>query len=185
MNIPVTEVLKSIPGTFGIRLEQELPYTLVQKIGDIEIRFYPSFTLARTKAEGSMEESENESFSTLANFIFGNNSEKKKTSMTTPVFMDQDTDGWTMSFYITEENAHLVPADDSIWIEEMPDKMVAVYRYSGTNDLESMKEAEEHLLECLVDEGMKTTSKVWWAQYDQPFSIPAFKRNEALVKVDL
>jgi len=176
-------MLKSIPGAVGIRLEEELPYNVVETIRSIEIRNYPPFTLARVTVSGEYESSMEEGFRTLANFIFGKNAEDKKASMTIPVFMDKEMEGWTMSFYLPEEVSQLTPLDPNIKIERMPAKTVAVYRYSGNPDLEKMLDAKVSLLQGLENTKYETTSSVWWAQYDQPTSLPFTKRNEALVKV--
>lgn len=184
MNIPFTDMIKSIPGVFGIRLEEELPYTEIRMVGQVELRRYEPFTLARVRGRGEFEDASDENFRTLADFIFGNNSEYKQTAMTTPVFHDRDGDEWIMSFYIPESENHLVPTDPSIEIEHMPAKTVAVYRYKGNSDLLKMAEARDILLSELGSHGIKPASEVWWAQYDQPFSVPLLKRNEALVRIE-
>jgi hypothetical protein len=167
----------------GIRLEEELPYEVLRNVGDIEVRKYAPFTLARVLNSGDYEEASEKSFLSLANFIFGENTQGLRTSMTAPVFLDQQADGWVMSFYIPFEHSGLVPKDRQIWIQEMPEKVVAVYRYSGTNDQSSMEEAKQRLMDEVRAAGLESISHVWWAVYDQPVSIPALKRNEALVRI--
>lgn len=184
MNIPFSDMIKSIPGALGIRLEKELPYTVVKKVGLIEVRQYEPFVLARTKCSGEFDPAQDQNFKKLAEFIFGENTLDEKTSMTTPVFIDQTEEGWSMSFYLTPEAVKLVPKNNEIWIQEMPQKTVAVYRYSGNNDLEKMEEAKDRLLTEISSMGLIPVSDVWWAQYDQPFALPLTKRNEAFVKIE-
>lgn len=183
MNIPITEMLKSIPGAVGIRLEEELPYTLIKKEGDFELRHYEEFSLAQTFARGSYDEASDISFKRLASFIFGKNSANLTTSMTTPVFLDKESDGWTMSFYIPKEVEWLSPNDPNVKVEKHPAKDVAVYRYSGTQTENAMENAKAELLKFVKEQNLETVSEVWWAQFDQPMSIPMTKRNEALVKI--
>ncbi|MES2526525.1 MAG: heme-binding protein [Bdellovibrionota bacterium] len=185
MNIPLSEMLKSIPGAVGIRLEEELPFTLIKKEGDFELRHYDEFTLAETTVRGTYDQATDTAFKRLASFIFGKNSESLTTSMTTPVFLDKTTDGWTMSFYIPKESAWIRPNDPTVKVETHPAKEVAIYRYSGTQSVEAMEEAKGKLLDYVKTAGLKTTSEVWWAQFDQPMSLPMTKRNEALVKIAL
>lgn len=185
MNIPLSEKLKSIPGVVGIRLEEELPFTLIQEEGGIELRHYDEFVLARTTVSGTYEEATDKAFKKLAEFIFGNNSERLTTSMTTPVFLDRTKSGWTMSFYIAPEAHFIRPSDSAVKIETHPAKDVAVLRYSGNQTEEAMEHARAELLRKISAQGLKPVSEVWWAQYDQPFSLPMTKRNEALVKVEL
>jgi hypothetical protein len=182
-NIPFSEILKSIPGSLGIRLEEELPYTVVEKKGDLEIRDYVPFTLARMHMDTGFEKASEYCFRALAGFIFGNNEQGEKTSMTTPVFYDDAGDGWVMSFYLPDEVKHLKPLDLSIKIEEMHAKRVAVVRFSGNFDQTSMNNAKDELLQLVSEAGLKPQSEVWWAQFDQPMAIPALKRNEALVRI--
>lgn len=183
MQIPISDMLKSIPGAVGIRLEEELPFTVIDSIQSIEIRHYEPFSLARITVSGEYESAMENGFRALANFIFGKNAEGQKASMTIPVFMDKESEGWTMSFYMTEEVRSLTPMNPSITIQRMPSKTVAAYRYNGTPDLERMLEAKASLLKGLEGTVYAADSNVWWAQYDQPTSLPITKRNEALVKV--
>lgn len=185
MNLPISEILKSIPGAIGIRLEDELPFRLIKQNGDFELRSYDEFTLARTKVSGPYDKAGDTAFKRLAEFIFGKNQSRVTSKMTTPVFMDKTGDGWIMSFYLDKDFDWLSPLDSKIIVEKHPAKDVAVYRYSGTQSEEAMDEAKNKLLSFIEKEHLKPISEVWWAQYDQPFSIPATKRNEALVKIEL
>lgn len=80
MNIPLSDILKSIPGTLGIRLEAELPFTLIRKEGQLELRHYDEFTLARTTVEGTFSEAGDKAFKKLADFIFGSLEKIRTTS---------------------------------------------------------------------------------------------------------
>lgn len=183
MNVPFTEMLKSIPGAVGIRLEEELPFKVIRKIGELEVREYQPFTLAQVRYEGKYEDGSGEAFRKLAGFIFGNNDKNKKTPMTVPVFIDKDGSGWVMSFYLGEEAENLLPMDSSIAIQHMPQKTVAVMTYSGNFDQEMMEAASVELLTATRKAGLPPISDVWWAMFDQPASLPFTKRNEVLVKV--
>lgn len=184
MQIPISEIIKSIPGAVGIRLEKELPFSQLKKMGELELRHYQPFTLAQVFVAGDYDSATDQAFRTLATFIFGENSQKKSTAMTTPVFMDKTSDGWMMSFYLSGEEGEIQPLDPSIHVGQFPAKTVAVYSYSGTNDLAAMEEGKSQLLKALALNNLKPDSEVWWAQYDQPVSLPMTKRNEALVKIN-
>lgn len=183
MQLPISEILKSIPGALGIRLEDELPYRLIKQTGNFELRHYNEFTLARTSVTGDYDKAGEVAFKRLADFIFGSNRDRVTSKMTTPVFMDKTNDGWIMSFYLEPEFEFLEPINHEIRVEKHPEKDVAVYRYSGLQTEAAMEESKEKLLEFVRKENLSAISEVWWAQYDQPVSIPATKRNEALVKI--
>lgn len=184
MHVPFSEMIKSIPGFVGIRLEEELPYKVLKTIGEIEIREYEPFTLARTQVFGVYDSAMETCFRDLAEFIFGKNATGTVTEMTTPVFIDRKGDEWTMSFYLTPESAGLVPQSPAVFIEQMPKKTVAVYQFTNTFDETAMEESHITLLEEVNKAGLRTTSDVWWAQFDQPVSVPLTKRNEAMVCIE-
>lgn len=185
MQVPFSEMLKSIPGAVGIRLEEELPYDVIKKIGKLEIRAYRPFTLARVSSSMDFEQASDHNFRALAEFIFGANDQNMDTAMTTPVFYDHKNGEWIMSFYIADEHAHLKPDSKEITVQNMPAKTVAAFEFSGVFDEESIGEAKISLLKELTAHGLVPNSDVWWAQFDQPVSLPFTKRNEALVSVDL
>lgn len=185
MHIPLIEKLKSIPGAVGIRLEEELPYEVEKKIGDLEIRNYRPFTLARTRATGNFKSASETCFRALAEFIFGENTDRKVTEMTTPIFYDRVGDEWIMSFYLPEGMEDLIPTSSDVMIEHMPAKKVAAFRFSGKFTEESMVMSESTLRSELRKANLSPDSHVWWAQFDQPVSIPLTKRNEALVKIQM
>jgi len=183
MQVPITDLLKSISGAFGIRLVEEIKYTVIKNVGELEIRHYKPFTLARTFVSGEFKDAMNIGFMHLADFIFGDNKEKKKSHMTVPVFVDQKDNGWLVSFYLNDEAENLSPLNTVVSVEHMPAKNVAVYSYSGSYSLEKMIDAKDILLREVNEAGLIKGSSVWWAQYDQPVSLPFTKRNEALIMI--
>lgn len=183
MHIPLIEKLKSIPGAIGIRLEEELPYKVIRSSPMLELREYQPFTLARVSHRGDFEAAKEACFRQLAEFIFGENTQHDVLKMTTPVFYDQKEDEWIMSFYLPDNVADTTPENGNIKIERKNGKTVAAHRFSGNFDLESMDLARRELLEVVRAQDLKPVSEVWWAQFDQPASLPMTKRNEALVVV--
>ena len=183
MHIPLIEKLKSIPGALGIRLEQELPYKVIRSSPKLELREYTPFTLARVSHRGDFETAKEACFKQLAEFIYGENTQHDVLAMTTPVFYDQKDDVWIMSFYLPDEVADTTPENGNIKIEKKKGKTVAALRFSGNFELESMNHARRELLEVVNAQDLRPVSEVWWAQFDQPFSVPMTKRNEALVVV--
>lgn len=197
--IPFTELLKTVPGVFGIRLEEEPKHELVEKVGDIEIRRYAPATLAEVTVPGEHERAVDEAFDRLAKYIFGENhprgreamargaAEGERMSMTNPVFQAEDGQGWVMSFFLSNETLPEdapAPKDPGIRLRREPEHLVAVLRYSGNNSEQKMQEARAALLAQLREQGRyQPEESVRWAQYDAPFVIPFLKRNEALVAV--
>ena len=79
---------------------EEYPYTVEQRIGNVEIRSYEAanFIYVTMDAVGYKEAS-SKGFNTLAGYIFGGNQTKEKFAMTSPVEMEMG-DSVTMKFLV-------------------------------------------------------------------------------------
>lgn len=204
LHIPLTEILKSIPEIFGVRLNEEPKYKVAEKHGTIERRLYSAQRVARLTigAPADFDQYRQEAFRRLANYIFGGNRLKKQISMTAPVLQepvsinipmtapvlhDQDKKGWTMSFvlpakYVQEEPP--APVDPEIRLELVPPYETAVISYSGNNTLKRMREHETKLRSWINSQNdLRADGEAFFAQYDAPFVLPFLKRNEVQLKV--
>lgn len=179
---PIKEMLKSVPGVLGIRLDEEPKFEQVEDFGAFEVRDYPRMTLASVSMQMPHDEFADAAFKLLANYIFGNDID-----MTIPVFKSLEGNVWTMSFVLPHGfRAKNSPSPDSaaIKIEELKAHRVVVHRFSGNCTEEKMIEAMKELTEWVGDRaGYVPTGQACWAQYDQPATIPFMKRNEAMMTV--
>lgn len=183
MNVPIKEVIKSIPGFFGIRLEHTPRYDVIYE-GDIEIRRYAPFIVAQITVGGPREKALDEAFKQLAAFIFGDNQSQQTLPMTNPVFFEEVKGGWLMSFYLEDRENIPVSLNKSITIHEYEEKFVAAYQFTGNMTDEKLNESKLELLAKMRNiPGYRAVSEVYWAQYDAPFTIPFMKKNEALVHI--
>lgn len=161
--LPFTEILKSIPGAFGIRLEQEPRFTVVETVGDAEVRRYAPALLAEVKIQGTHASAIDAAFDKLAGYIFGDNKSKISLPMTIPVLQQQggstaeaapklqpeDGKEWTIAFFLSNDIALFEaprPNDGAIQIVRAPERLIGSYRYSGNNDDEAMQHAKSELL---------------------------------------
>lgn len=199
--IPLTEKLKSIPGFFGLRLEEEPKYYVLTREGNKQIRKYYPFLMAQTFIRGDYEFSSNEGFYRLVNYIFGSNSTGEKMAMSTPVFQsksrklvipapvlhEQKTDGWMMSFVLPSRyKLETVPKPlmDYIEIIKVPSLFVASLRYSGTNNEKKIIENSKQLIDWVeAKDNYQIISEPRSAQYDAPYVLPFFRRNEVQLTV--
>jgi hypothetical protein len=204
--LPFTEILKSVPGFFGIRLEEEPKFEVVEHLGpdeSIEIRRYAPALLARVTVAGDHDEAVDEGFDRLARYIFGDNRPAglaemrtrandgagggEQMAMTIPVRQEQAAGGWTIAFFLSndlEASGAPQPNDPGIELVREPVRVVAVLRYRGNNSDERRLGATRELLGALADHPRwRVDDEVTWAQYDAPFVIPFMKRNEAQVAV--
>lgn len=196
---PFKDLLKSIPGFFGIRLEEEPEFDILEQLGDVEIRRYKPALLASVTVDGDHDEAMNTAFKKLAGYIFGDNDRDQQSEMTTPVLQanertlspsipvlrDEANGTWTLTFFLSNSvrsSEAPKPNGPSIRLVDEPASTVASLRYTGNNTEESRKDSKIRLLAELAQHPeWRVADDVTWALYDQPFSIPFLKRNEAHV----
>lgn len=202
--IPFTEILKSVPGFFGIRLEEQPKYEVVETFEDVEIRKYAPALLARLTVPGEFDTAVDQAFDRLARYIFGENSrearmamtspvqqqpaDSERMAMTSPVVERQDGDGWTLAFFLSNDlntSGAPKPDDRAIDLVHEPERMVAALTYRGNNTEAKREDSRKRLLATLARHPRwRVDEAVYWAQYDAPFTLPFCKKNEAMVEVE-
>jgi hypothetical protein len=200
LSIPFSEHLKSLPEIFGIRLNEEPDYEPLLQDGAVELRRYPAMRLATVKLSGlELDEFRTAAFGTLARYIFGGNARGLNIPMTSPVFMSEcGTRGrakrfegreWAMSFVLPAkftDKAPPQPKNPLIKIEKLPGFEAAALTYSGNNSLDKIEAHAKELVSWLKHHpGLKAQGGYLLAQYDAPFALPFFKRNEILGMVSV
>ena len=79
-------LLLSACSVFGIRSgTEEPPHSLVERVGDVEIRHYDARIAAETTVSGDAYAARGEGFRRLAGYIFGGNQGRARIAMTAPV----------------------------------------------------------------------------------------------------
>lgn len=187
--IPLSEKLKSLPEIFGIRLNEEPPHQVVHKYAHVEIRRYEPMLIAETVAFGEYRHASEDAFLRLASYIFGEQRPKTTIEMTAPVFQEKSDTGWRMGFVLPKRftfDTAPKPKDSGISLRETRAHMVAVWRYSGTNDEAKMLRHIDDLSDWLVRSGRyRAISVPRCAQYDGPHALPFLRRNEIQVDVEV
>lgn len=189
--------------SFPLMAIEEPSYSVISTQGDIEFRQYASFIVARTTLpkELDRDEAANAAFRILFRYIQGANSTDAKIAMTAPVLQDKGrkiemtapviqesgAGGWRVAFVLPAEfnmdNAPL-PMDARIKIEEVPERKIAVLRYSGRWTEQNVQKYSERLLKGITAIGVTPIGAVESAYYNAPFVPPFIRRNEVLVQVD-
>ena len=192
----------------GIRTAEELSYSVVASDAAVEIRQYAPHIAAEASMEGDHESVQRDLFRALAGYIFGKNTTQEEIAMTAPVTMNQDTtadgeniamtapvtmtptdtNGWTMAFSMPSKytmDTLPKPVDDRVTLVEVPERTVAVVRFSGSfNDSDNRAESLGQLTQWLNNQSKyKTVGKPFFAGYDPPFTLPFLRRNEVLVEI--
>ncbi|SDB66549.1 SOUL family heme-binding protein [Belnapia rosea] len=192
---------------FGVRSGTEEPrFTLVERMGEVEIRDYAPRIVAETlvAAEGEAA-ARQEGFRRLARYIFGGNRGQARIAMTAPVAQSSVTQaperiamtapvgqaaapgGWVIRFFlpadIPDAAAAPVPEDARVTIRTVPGERVAVLRYPGVPDAEAAAAARARLLAALADGPWQAGGEAFDWFYDPPWTLPPLRRNEAVVGV--
>ena len=194
---------------FGIRTAEELKYTVVSKSGDFEIRNYEPYISAVATMKGPYKEVQGDLFRILAGYIFGKNTTDSKIAMTAPVqtnpeskdsseqiamtapvVLQPESDGvWKMAFSMPSEYTMQnlpKPLDPDITLVQVPAKLFAVIRFTGSfDDLEKRRSKAEELSKWLLTQPQyKSVGEPVFAGYDPPFTLPYLRRNEVLIEIE-
>lgn len=166
---------------------EEQKYRTVSRKGELEIRFYPSATLATVKSSArSYREVSSSGFRRIAGYIFGGNEAGRKIAMTSPVHMDITDQGSSMSFVMPSAYALSDlprPNDPGVRIEKSQDEYVAAIRFSGFASDQAIQTQTERLASLLRDNGIEPIGNFRYLGYDPPYRLIG-RRNEIIVKID-
>jgi hypothetical protein len=188
-DIPLNEKVKSLPGFFGIHLEEEAPYDVLKIESGIEIRCYRPQTQAQITVKGEIKMANKEAFDALAGYIFGDNKTNEKIKMTTPVLLRENLDAqeWTMTFILPpnySKSSAPIPTNERVSIHERPVHLIASIRYPGFNNAEKIVEHSSALNKWIKKRPWYIpVSEFVTAQYDGPLTIPFFRKNEIHIEV--
>ena len=200
--VVITTVLSLSWQTPAMALE-EPGYTVIETFDEFELRHYPPYLVAEVDVEGSFDEGGNSAFRILAGYIFGDNQAAEKMKMTAPVESRSQDDGEKMKMtapvtavssgemttfaFVMERKYTMdtlpVPNDPRIRIREMPERVMAVRRYSGRWTEANYLEQLESLQAALDAAGLEIVGDPVLARYNSPFSLPMMRRNEVLLEV--
>jgi hypothetical protein len=170
---------------------ETVKYEIIRKLDKVEIRLYPRILIAKV---GNYE---TDSFGLLFRFISGENKQKTKVKMTTPVvsqeikmtapiFSDFSNTGY-MAFVMPEKFSLVTipePLDNRVKIEEIPERLVAVLRFSGSWSETHFDAKTRELLEELAKAKIKTKGNVFTMLYNPPFTPGFLRRNEVAMEIE-
>lgn len=184
---------------------EEPDYKLILEEGDFQIREYDPKIIAQVEVIGDFDEASSKGFKLLADYIFGNNllkGESQKISMTTPVEMtplaenllitssvmdEQVNNKWLINFVMPHEytlNTLPKPNNSQVLITEVPSEKYVVIVFSGLVKDPSYSDKAELLSNYLKENSFKQQGAIKIARYNPPWTLPFFRRNELMVRID-
>ena len=145
--------------------------------------------VARTSVNSDYKESVLTGFRRIAGYIFGDNDKEMKISMTAPVISDclsSNEKPYKILFvmpkkhsleYLSKENTELI----SIEKESLGE--VAVLSFGGWATEARSLNYQKKLLAFINKQGLKYKGGFMIAQYNSPWALPPFRKNEVMVRI--
>lgn len=180
-------------------------YTVVRRDGEVEYRRYAPYLVAETVVRGGSrhEDAGSEGFMRLFRYITGANRSRREIAMTAPVAQGETAggetvamtapveqsaakEGWRVAFMVPstyDMETVPEPTDPEVRIRELPEKLVAVLRYSGSWRDEVYRERLAELERALESAGVEPAGPAQVAMYDSPSTPPAERHNEVMLPV--
>jgi hypothetical protein len=172
-------------------MTEEVPYHVIKKIGDIEIRQYPEIILAIV--EGFIDDS---GFGLLFQYINGENKTRRritmtapvisseKISMTTPVISKKEYMAFVLPTTYSKETTP-IPTNPAIKIEIRAQKDMAVLRFSGRTPEKRVEKFIQRLQSELQNQGIQSKGDPILMRYNSPFTPGFLRRNEVGIEINL
>ena len=183
----------------------EPEYRLLMKEDKFEIREYLPKIVAQVKVFGDFDNASSKGFKILADYIFGNNVSvdgnskiemtapvemepiSQKIDMSKPVLTEGNDNNWIVSFIMPDEFTLATlpkPNNKQIKIFSLPKEKYAVIVFSGLVRESSYLEKENLLIQFIEENKLKTSGEIKIARYNPPWTLPFFRRNELMIKVN-
>ena len=201
--IPITALL-ILTHSNAMAIE-EPSYEVIETYEEFEVRRYEPYLLAEVDVSGGFNSAGNKAFRILAGYIFGDNAAATKMAMTAPVesrsanqgekmamtapvtSTKKDGDEMTTVAFVMEQKYSIetlpIPNDERIRIREVPERIVAVRRYSGRWTDAKYQHNQELLVKALSDANLEVVGEAVLARYNSPFSLPMMRRNEVMFEI--
>ena len=183
----------------------EPEFRLILKVDKFEIREYSPKIIAQIEVFGDFDDASSKGFKILADYIFGNNTSAdgnsriemtapvemeplpQKINMTKPVLTEGSDNNWIVSFIMPNEFTLATlpkPNNKSIKILSLPKEKYAVIVFSGLVRESSYLEKERSLNQFIKEKELKASGEIKIARYNPPWTLPFFRRNELMLKVN-
>ena len=201
----VTLVLSTGCSVLGVNSVEEASYRLLEKEEKFELREYEPLVAAQTAVEADFREAGSIAFRRLFDYISGNNESQQRVAMTAPVVAEAgekidmtapvmvesvggepDGNSWRYRFVLPKDytiETAPTPLDGAVTIESVPQRTVAVIRFSGLVSREDVEEKAEELGRWMKANNLEPASAPRWAGYNPPWTLPFLRRNEVMIDV--
>lgn len=189
-------------------MTERQPYTLIDTYPGFELRSYPAHVVAEVDVEAAFDDAGTAAFRTLASYIFGANTSRRKLAMTAPV-TQQAADpsaggvserlattapvtqrraqtGHTVAFVLPADVTAAtapVPDDPRVRVVEKPVTSTAVVSFSGRGGRASFEKHLGGLLSAVEKAGFEPRGEPRYARFNPPITPGVFRHNEVQMDV--
>ena len=178
------------------RAIEEPSFTVVKKIGEVEIREYAPFVVAEVTVNTNANDAGSQAFPILAGYIFGKNKGEKKMAMTAPVIQSPAPvklemtapvtqtavpGGFVVQFVLPKTVTLATapePLDARVKLREMPSASWAVITYSGFWSQSNFEENLNALRAALKTADIAVQGEPVLSRYNGPLTPWFLRRNE-------
>jgi len=165
---------------------KEPQYNLIKKDGKIEIRQYSEYVIAKTSLNQGDTKEDNNMFRTLAGYIFGGNANNQSIPMTAPVITKNDGSDYDMIFFMLDVNSPDQlprPNNQNVVLENMKIGKAITITFGMWATESRVEYYKEILDEYIKDNHIQVISPLMVAQYNSPWAIPPFRKNELIYTI--
>ena len=136
-------------------------YSVLETDGNLEIREYPDLTMASTPMQ-FLARGNDGSFGRLFNYISGRNETEQKIAMTTPVFMERESEDSTgqMSFVLPrkfDQETAPRPSNTNVNLTQRSGGRFAVIRFAGRINSQSIAAQKSELKDWMARQGYQAS----------------------------
>ena len=163
-------------------------YKLILSDGKFEIRNYNKINLISTSNNLPYKEATYSGFRVLANYIFGNNEINQKIPMTAPVITSMPNENKIDVSFIIDPNYSInnmpIPNTNRINFSEIALGKTLVVKFGGWATEKKINKMKIKLEKYLLKNSIEYTTKFFVAQYNSPWILPPFRKNEIMVPIN-
>ncbi len=164
-------------------------YKLIKKENGFEVREYEPMIIASTSVKSDYSDATSIGFRRIANYIFGGNAKSMSIEMTAPVLTNSPGTGENYEIQFVMPSRHSLddlpkPIVSNVFIRKLNLGKTAVLKFGGWATKNRTAFYKSKLSDLLKSNGYKPIGSYLVAQYNSPWAIPPFRKNEIIVEID-
>ena len=163
-------------------------HTFIKKENGFEIREYGPIIIATTSVKSDYSDAISTGFRRIASYIFGGNSASMSIEMTAPVLTNtpDPEDIYEIQFVMPSEHSMEdlpQPNSQNVTLKKVNLGRTAVLRFGGWATKDRASHYQNELSDLLAASGYTVNGTFMVAQYNSPWAIPPFRKNEIIVQI--